>query len=90
MFKIAHKIPMTGYKVNVDSSYHRSFGMEACGGLIMDWSGKLINGFYCNLGSCNLVWAELWTLRLGIKLARELSLNPVSFEMNSQVVVNMI
>lgn len=57
--------PVNGYKVNIDDSYHRSYGMTACGGLIRDCSGKLIKGFHYNLGSCNSVWAELWALSLG-------------------------
>lgn len=51
--------------------------------------------FHCNL--CALseervtpLWAELWALRLGIKLARQLQLTNVAFEMDSLTVVNMV
>lgn len=79
-----------GYKVTVDGSYHRSSSMAACDGLIRDFSCTLMKGFFYNLGPCNSVWAKLWALRLGIKLARSLSLSPVCFELDSQVVVNMV
>lgn len=36
------------------------------------------------------MWAELWALRLGIRLAREMWLPRVIFEMDSLVVVNMV
>lgn len=55
------------------------------------WFGKeFIKGFRCNLGSCNTVTRGLWGLFLGIKLARELSLPFVIFEMDSHVMVNLV
>lgn len=41
-------------------------------------------------GAGNALWAELWALRLGIKLARQLQLTNVAFEMDSLTVVNMV
>lgn len=77
-------------KVNVDDSFRKSSGVASCGGLIRGSSGRLVKGFFCNLGLCNVTWAELWALRLGIKLAKSFSLSQVIFELDSQVVVNMI
>lgn len=71
-------------------SFRRSLGLAACGGLARDSSGKFIRGFFCNLGPCNSVWAELWALRLGIKLARSINCDGVIFEMDSLIVVNMV
>lgn len=42
------------------------------------------------MGSCNDVWAEIWALRLGIRLAQDLALPWVAFEMDSKVVVDMV
>lgn len=61
--------PVGVFKVNVDGSHHRSSGSSACGGLIRDSNGTLIRGFYCKVGSTNAIWAQMWALRLGIKLA---------------------
>lgn len=36
------------------------------------------------------MWAELWALRLGIRVARELSLQQDIFELDSKVIVDMI
>lgn len=42
----------------------------ACGGLVRDDHGRFIHGFYCKVGFCNAICAELWALRLGIKVAQ--------------------
>lgn len=81
-------------KVNVDGSFRRSVGTGACGGLIRNSCGTLLKGFFCNLGACNSTWAELWGLYLGIKLVRCI-MGPsqnltVVFELDSEVVVNMV
>lgn len=78
-------------KVNVDSSHNSGTGSSACGGLARDHNGRLVRGFYCSwVGSCNAVWAELWGLRRGIRLAQDLALRSVLFEMDSKVVVDMV
>lgn len=77
-------------KVNVDGSFRSSSGMAACGGLIYDSHGVLITGFSCNLGACTSVWAEAWSLYLGMKLARTLGFSTVVFEMDSQTIVNCV
>lgn len=82
--------PQNVFKVNVDGSFRRDSASVACGGLIRDWKGNLVSAFFCNLGSCNSTWAEMWALLLGIKAARDLQLSPVLFEMDSQVVVNCV
>lgn len=77
-------------KINVDGSYPAGSDSSACGGLAKDSLGRFIKGFYSKIGSCNAAWAELWTLRNGINLARELSLERVIFEMDSKVIVDMV
>lgn len=46
--------------------------------------------FYCKIGIGNALWAELWAIRLGIKLAQQLQLQQVEFELDSKVVVHLI
>lgn len=81
--------PRNFYKINIDGSHQHS-GFSACGGLVRDSNGAFIHGFYCCLGAGNATWAKLWGLHLGVKLARELQLQNVLFEMDSLVVVNMV
>lgn len=49
-----------------------------------------MQGFYSKLGLRNALWAELWGLHLGIKLARQLGLSWVIFKLDSKVVVDLI
>lgn len=58
------------FKVNTDGSHSR-LGISSYGGLIRNSQGAMINGFYCKLGSGNALWAELWGLWFGIKLAQQ-------------------
>lgn len=60
------------YKVNVDGLGRRGEGSSACRALVRDSLGTFFRGFHCNVGVCNAVWAELWALFLGLKLARSL------------------
>lgn len=82
--------PPQVFKINVDGTYRKNSRSAACGGLVRNLNGSLIKGFSCNLGFCNSVWAEMWALRLGIELARSLSLDKVCFELDSKAVVNMV
>lgn len=59
-------------------------------GLIRDSNGNLVKSFYNKVGSCNIVWAKLWVLRLGIRMAQDLDLLGVVFEMDSKVIVDMV
>lgn len=48
--------------------------MSACGGLLRDSNGCFIRGFTCNLGSINLVLAQLWSLVRGVRLVLNMSI----------------
>jgi len=45
--------------------------------------------FHSNIGMCNSIWAELWGLKHGIKLARSMNIRNVIFEMDSLAVVQI-
>lgn len=50
-----------------------------------------VKGFCCRIRSANAIWAELWALRLRIKLSRKLKLERVvAFELDSATVVHMV
>lgn len=88
---ISWKPPAEGvFKMNVDGSFRSSEGNAACRGLICDSMGKFLKAFHCNLGFYNVIWSELWALRLGIILACDLCLTRVIFELDSSVVVHMV
>lgn len=77
------------YKVSIDGS-HSKAGISSCGGLVCNSYGSMIHGFYCKVGAGNALWAKLWGLRMGIKLAQHLNLRNVVFEMDSKSIVEMI
>lgn len=56
----------------------------------MGTSFGIIQGFHCNLGACNAIWAELWGPYIGVKLAGSHGVKKVIFELDSQVVVQFI
>lgn len=76
------------FKLNVDGS--RRKGFAACGGLVRDSNGSFVRGFYCNLGTATSVSAELWGLVHGLCLAKNLGIQSLLVELDSQVVINMI
>lgn len=82
--------PPNAFKINVDGSHNSTQGCTACGGLIRDSCGNFGKGFYCNLGLSNPLWAEMWALLLGTRLARTLSLREVVFEMDSLTIVQTV
>ncbi|GAU38761.1 hypothetical protein TSUD_64920 [Trifolium subterraneum] len=82
--------PDEWHKVNVDGSFNTISGSTACGGLIRNQHGIFVKGFYSKIGSSNAIWAEMWVLRIGIRIAQNLLLPKVVFEMDSKVIVNMV
>lgn len=81
--EVVWSCPTQGWsKVNADGSYVQITGSTACGGLLRDDQGRFVHGFYCKLVSASVIWAKLWALRLGIKLAQHLNLKWVMFELD--------
>ncbi|GAU36816.1 hypothetical protein TSUD_219190 [Trifolium subterraneum] len=72
------------HKVNVDGSFNTISGSTACGGLIRNQHGIFVKGFYSKIGSSNAIWAEMWALRIGIRIAQNSLLPKVVFEMDSK------
>lgn len=82
--------PANIVKLNVDGLYGSSTGLAACGGLFRDANGCFLQGFKCSLGVCNAIWAELWGLLVGLRIARQRGYLAVIVEMDSKAVVHMI
>ena len=69
-------------KINMDGSFSPNSRTGACGGIIQDSNSKVLSCFSKRLGYCNVILAELWSLKYGIKFAL--------FEMDAREVVHMI
>jgi len=68
----------------------RRNGFSACGGLLRDAHGGLIQSFYCNLGRNNSQGAEMWSLVHAMRIARHLRVDRVIFETDSNLVATAV
>ena len=81
------KPPMGWAKLNTDGSAIRSTGRAGGGGVIRDHEGQWLKGFARPLGGSNSCMAELWALRDGLLLAKEMGLSNLIIEMDALSVV---
>ncbi|RYR27984.1 hypothetical protein Ahy_B01g052067 [Arachis hypogaea] len=83
--------PVEGFiKINVDGSFLTSSNNATCGGVMRDSLGRFIKCFSCNLGSCSIMHAELWTIVKGLHLAVINSYNHVVIESDSMMAIQFI
>ncbi|CAJ2678574.1 unnamed protein product [Trifolium pratense] len=80
--------PIDTLKFNVDVAQSKRNDFSACGKLLRDSNGGLIQGFYCNLGRNNAQGAEMWSLVHGMRIARHL--NRVIFKTDSTFVADVV
>lgn len=76
--------------INDNESFYAHSFQAACGGLISNSMGVPISTFHVKLSYYNSLCAELWALKHGIKIARDLQVQNVDFEMDSKAVVSII
>jgi ribonuclease HI len=83
--------PPSGFmKLNTDGSVLGNPGKASAGGLLRDSNGKWIHGFAHNLGITNSLAAELWGLRDGLLLARNLNITKLIIEIDAKSVVDLL
>ena len=66
------KPPVGWAKLNSDGSALGNPGRAGGGGVIRDHNGKWLKGYARSFGSTNNCMAELWALRDGLLLARDM------------------
>jgi hypothetical protein len=72
--------PLDGkYKFNVDDAYNKRNSNSACGGLLRDVRGNLIQGFYCKIGASNSKCAEMWSLVYAVRMTHQLQIDQSYF-----------
>ena len=74
-------------KLNSDGSALGNPGRASGGGVIRDHNGKWLKGYARSLGCTNSCMAELWALRDGLLLARDMGLNSLIIELDALSVV---
>ncbi|XP_057419026.1 uncharacterized protein LOC130713258 [Lotus japonicus] len=82
--------PPQWIKCNTDGSVRGSSGLATSGGVFRDEFGQWKLGFCRNLGSSNVLWAELWGIFSAISLAWRRSFPKVIIESDSSVAVQLV
>ena len=81
------KPPRGWVKLNTDGSAMKNPDRAGGGGLLRDHDGVWLKGFARGLGFTNNILAELWALRDGLLLAKELGLQQLIIELDALSVV---
>ena len=84
------KPPIGWLKLNSDGSALGNPGKVRGGGLIRDHQGNWIRGYARSLGNTNSFITELWALRDGLTIAKELRINNLIVEMDALSVVMLM
>ena len=92
--KIQHPISWTKpdlgwFKLNTDASVLPSSNCAGEGGLIRDSYGSWIRGFSRLIGASNCLLAELWALRDGIAMAKNLNISKFVINVNATEVISL-
>ena len=81
------KPPRGWVKFNTDGSAMRNPERAGGGGLIKDHDGVWLKGFARGIGYTNSILAELWALRDGLLLAKEMRIQQLIIELDALSVV---
>ena len=84
------KPPRGWVKLNTDGSAMKNPDRAGGGGLLRDHDGVWLRGFARGLGYTNSILAELWALRDGLLLAKELGLQHLIIELDALSVVMLM
>ena len=92
--KIQHPISWTKpdlgwFKLNTDASVLPSSNCAGEGGLIRDSYGSWIRGFSRLIGASNCLLAELWALRDGIAIAKNLNISKLVINVDATEVISL-
>ena len=82
--------PIGFFKLNIDGSTRSNPGMAGAGGLIRDHRGSWIGGFSRDIGFAHSLAAELWGLRDGLTLAKNLKIKKLHIELDAKVVTDFV
>lgn len=78
------------WKLNTDGSFQHKNCNAACGGLLRDSNGNILQGFAHNLGQGNPLVAELWGVHKGIQHAYSIGIKDLVVELDSKVAFELI
>jgi ribonuclease HI len=82
--------PRDFVKLNTDGSVLGNPGLASLGGVLRDSNGNWLRGFSHKLGITNSLAAELWGVRDGLLLARDLNIRKLIIESDAKSVVDLL
>ena len=83
------KLDLGWFKLNTNASVLLSLNCACGGGLIRDSYGSWIRGFSRLIGASNCLLAELWALRDGITMAKNLNIAKLVINVNAAEVISL-
>ena len=78
------------HKLNTDASVLSSSSFASGGGLLRDSCGSWVQGFTKKIGTTNCLLAELWALKDGLSMARNMCVEKLIVNMDALEVVNLL
>nr|POE67385.1 putative ribonuclease h protein [Quercus suber] len=84
------KPPLRWHKLNTDGAFLGNPGKAGGGDLIRDHQGKWIKGFMRRIGLATSITTELWALRDGLMLAKQIGITHLVVEMDAKVIVDLV
>ncbi len=83
--------PTPGFiKLNTDGSVSENPGLAIVGSLLRDHNGGWVQGFTRHINWTNSLAAELWGLRDGLHLTRNLNIHKLLVEIDAKAVVDLV
>lgn len=82
--------PVCFFKLNTNGSAKGNPGLVAAGGLIRDHNGSWIASFTKSIGFIHPMVAELWGLREGLVLAKNLNIGNLQIEIDAKAMTDVI
>ena len=84
------KPDMGWFKLNINGATNGSAGNATGGGLIRDDYGNWVMGFSRKIGRVDSFVAEIWALRDGLQLCRQLNIDAVVIELDAKSLVDVL
>ena len=83
--------PPTGWvKLNTDGTMYGNPVKVGGGGVLRSSSGDWIGGFMSKMGSTSSTVAELWALKDGLTMAKQMRIENICIEMDAEFIVQLV
>ena len=83
--------PESGWiKLNIDGASNSNLGRAGGGGLLRNSDDNWIRGFSRSMGTCSSLMVELWALKDGLYLAKELGFSSIYIEVDAKLIVGLL